>query len=117
PGTPLIVAVPLPLLAKITPAGNAPDMVRVGAGLPDATTVKDPSAQRIKPVLLAVGIVGADEGGGSAAGLAADCPPPVPQPARATRAMPSKIAKLCRANSCKQACAEMARRHFLDSRR
>jgi len=35
----------------------APDMVREGAGLPDATTVNDPPAPRIKAVLLAVGIV------------------------------------------------------------
>ena len=82
-GVPLMFAVPLPLLMKFTPAGNAPVSVRIGAGLPDATTVNDPNVPTTKDVLVAVGVVGADGGGGSTGGSPAACPPP-PQPLSAS---------------------------------
>jgi hypothetical protein len=93
-GVPLMVAVPLPLFVKATAGGNAPDSVRVGAGLPDATMVNDPPVPSIKVVLFAGGMVGADWGGGSGGGSGADCPPAL-QPARRSprKAVPKKIAK------------------------
>jgi hypothetical protein len=105
-----MVAVPFPLLVKATPEGNAPVTDKVGAGLPDATTVNDPAAPRAKVVLLAVGIVGADGAGGSAAVW----PPPPPQPVRKRprREMPKKIAESRKANVQRRVCADIARRQF-----
>ena len=107
---PLIVAVPLPGSAKVTPLGNAPDSVRVGAGFPDATTVNDPLVPTAKAALLPVGIVG-EVGAGGAAGA---CAPPPLHPARnAAKTMVIKmLIKLWRDDLHLQACGEKALRRF-----
>ena len=55
-GVPL--STPLDAL-KVTPAGNAPDSLRVGAGDPLAVTVKLPALPTVNVVLLALVIAGA----------------------------------------------------------
>src|SRR5207253_1763050 len=47
-GVPARVAVPLPLLVKLTPAGRAPDSARLGAGKPVVVIVKEPAPATTK---------------------------------------------------------------------
>src|ERR1019366_1666671 len=59
---PPIVGVPLstPVAAvNVTPEGNAPDSLRVGAGAPVAATVNEPAVPAVKVALLALVIAGA----------------------------------------------------------
>jgi hypothetical protein len=44
---------------NVTPFGSAPDSLRVGVGVPDAITVKDPAAPTVKVVLVALVNMGA----------------------------------------------------------
>ncbi len=55
PGVPASVAVPLPLLVKVTPVGRAPVWVIVAAvGVPVVVTVKVPALPTVKVVALAL---------------------------------------------------------------
>ena len=47
------------VVLNVTPLGNAPVSVRVGAGKPVAVTVKDPAAPTLNVVLFALVIAGA----------------------------------------------------------
>ena len=58
-GVPLSVAVPFPLLVKVTPLGSAPVSVSDGAGVPVVVTVKLPAAPTVKVILLALVMAGA----------------------------------------------------------
>ncbi len=59
PGVPASVAVPLPLLVKVTPAGSAPVMVMVAAtGVPLVVIEKVPAVPTMKVVALALVIAG-----------------------------------------------------------
>ena len=110
---PLIVAVPLPRSARVTPLGNAPDSVRVGAGFPDATTVNDPVVPTGNAALFALGIVGAVGLGGAVV----PCPPPPAHPvsAAAKTMIISMLIKLCRGEL--QACGKKALRNSATSRK
>jgi hypothetical protein len=57
-GVPLSVAVPFPLLTKVTPLGNVPVSASVGVGDPVVVTVKLPAAPTVNVVLLALVIAG-----------------------------------------------------------
>ena len=46
-GVPAIVAVPLLFAVKVTPAGNEPDSLRVGAGKPVLFTLKEKAAPMV----------------------------------------------------------------------
>src|SRR5205085_3196085 len=60
PGLPDSVAVPLPLLAKVTPLGSVPDLVIVeGIGNPVVWTVNAPAVPTVKVTLAAVVMAGA----------------------------------------------------------
>ena len=58
---PVVVAVPLsaPAELKVTPLGNEPVSVNVGAGYPVAVTVNEPAVLTVKVVLEALVIAGA----------------------------------------------------------
>jgi hypothetical protein len=43
---------------NVTPDGNAPDSLNVGAGVPVATTVKDPATPTVNVTLFALVIAG-----------------------------------------------------------
>src|SRR5690242_14377761 len=58
-GTPLSVAVPLPLSIKVTPAGSAPDSFRLGFGNPVVEIVNEPAALTVNVTLFALMIAGA----------------------------------------------------------
>ena len=58
-GVPLSVAVPFPLLVKVTPPGSVPVSLRVGVGDPEVITVKEPAVPTVKVVLLALVITAA----------------------------------------------------------
>src|ERR1043165_8227362 len=58
-GVPESVAVPLPLLTKVTPPGSTPVSLIVGAGKPVVVTVKVPGAPTVKAALFALVIAGA----------------------------------------------------------
>ena len=57
---PVRLAVPLPLLAKVTPLGNAPVSVKVGVGAPVAVTRKLPPWPTTKVALLPLVMTGGD---------------------------------------------------------
>jgi hypothetical protein len=57
-GVPLIVAVPSPLSAKLTPVGTVPVRVIVGVGEPVVVTVKDPAVPTEKGTVLPLVIAG-----------------------------------------------------------
>ena len=50
-GVPAKVAVPLPLLVKVTPLGRGPDSDTVGVGIPVVVTVKLPTVPVVKAAL------------------------------------------------------------------
>ena len=58
--TPLVVAVPdsRPADERVTPVGSAPDSVKVGAGKPEAVTVKLPAVPSVKVARSAEVMVG-----------------------------------------------------------
>jgi hypothetical protein len=56
---PEIVAVPLPLSVKFTPAGSDPVLVNAGVGLPVVVTVNVPLVPAVKVTLLALVMAGA----------------------------------------------------------
>ena len=55
---PAIVAVPLPLSVKLTPAGKLPTSLSVGVGVPDVITVKEPGVPAVNVVVAALVIDG-----------------------------------------------------------
>jgi len=55
---PAIVAVPLPLSVKLTPIGRLPTSVRLGVGVPDVVTEKEPGVPAVNVVLAALVING-----------------------------------------------------------
>jgi len=57
-GVPEMVAVPLPLLTKVRPAGRAPDSPSAGVGYPVAVTVKVPGAPVVNVVDAALVMAG-----------------------------------------------------------
>jgi len=57
-GVPLNFAVPFPLFTNVTPEGNAPDSVIVGAGVPAVVMVNVPAVPTLKAVLAALVIAG-----------------------------------------------------------
>ena len=56
---PARVAVPLPLSAKVTPEGSAPDSVIAAVGLPVVVTENDPAVPAVKVAELALVMAGA----------------------------------------------------------
>ena len=58
-GVPAIVAVPLPLSVKVTPAGSAPVRVMVGVGPPVVVTEKVPALPTTNVVEAALVMAGA----------------------------------------------------------
>ena len=58
-GVPAMVAVPLPLLVKVTPLGSAPDSLSVADGVPVVVTVKEPLVPAVKVELVALVKIGA----------------------------------------------------------
>ncbi len=53
------VAVPFPLLVKLTPLGNAPNSDNVATGAPKVVTMKLPGVPTVKMVVLLLEIWGA----------------------------------------------------------
>lgn len=53
------MAVPLPLLVKVTPEGSAPLSVKAGVGYPVVVTEKDPAAPTVNVLLEALVMEGA----------------------------------------------------------
>lgn len=51
----------MPLGAKVTPAGNPAETVKVGAGTPVAVTIKDPGVPAVKVVDAELVICGAGD--------------------------------------------------------
>ena len=58
-GVPERVAVPLPLLVKLTPLGKVPVSLSVGVGMPFEVTVNVPAVPVVKVALLTLVIDGA----------------------------------------------------------
>jgi len=57
-GVPLSFPVPFPLSTNVTPLGNAPNSLRLGAGKPVVITVNDEAVPSVKVVLLALVMAG-----------------------------------------------------------